>query len=303
MAWAAAGLSSAMLLIGGSLAALDREVLSNDGWHSVGVADEQPYVIPAPRTPSEEKQIRTAATAVGTGGTLAPAAPEAVLVSRDGLPGSAARRAAAAERRAAEATALTPGTTGGAGSPAINQIPVGLDTDRDGLTDRVEARLGTDPARSDTDGDAMPDGWEDSHGLDPGSRTDAVRDTDGDGLTNRTEYRVRSNPRLVDSDANGQSDGEDDSDGDGLSNGVEEALPGLDPADADSDHDGTTDAIAEPTPEPEPAPEPEQPPAEPELEPAPQPDPAPQPEAEPAPAPEPPAADPAAATTENTTSP
>src|SRR3712207_4151128 len=34
VAWSAAGLSSALLLIGGSLAALDREVLRGGSWHS-----------------------------------------------------------------------------------------------------------------------------------------------------------------------------------------------------------------------------------------------------------------------------
>ncbi|HWT95114.1 MAG TPA: hypothetical protein VN238_19110, partial [Solirubrobacteraceae bacterium] len=33
LAWSAAGLASALALIGGSLAALDREVLSNGEWH------------------------------------------------------------------------------------------------------------------------------------------------------------------------------------------------------------------------------------------------------------------------------
>lgn len=39
---------------------------------------------------------------------------------------------------------------------------LGADRDRDGLTDRLEARLGTDPRRADTDGDGRPDGQDPS---------------------------------------------------------------------------------------------------------------------------------------------
>ena len=36
------------------------------------------------------------------------------------------------------------------------------DRDHDGLTDRLERAIGTDPDRSDTDGDGMDDAWEQS---------------------------------------------------------------------------------------------------------------------------------------------
>ena len=38
--------------------------------------------------------------------------------------------------------------------------PNAVDTDGDGLDDRLEARLGTDPMKPDTDGDGLLDGWE-----------------------------------------------------------------------------------------------------------------------------------------------
>ena len=42
-----------------------------------------------------------------------------------------------------------------------------VDSDRDGLSDYDEMRLGTDPYDADTDGDGYSDGWEVDHGYDP----------------------------------------------------------------------------------------------------------------------------------------
>lgn len=42
----------------------------------------------------------------------------------------------------------------------IRQSLLAQDTDGDGLSDREEARLGTDPRNADTDGDSLLDGWE-----------------------------------------------------------------------------------------------------------------------------------------------
>jgi cysteine-rich repeat protein len=93
-----------------------------------------------------------------------------------------------------------------------------VDTDGDGLSDRVEGLLGTDPTVADTDGDGRSDGEELAGGdpfvLDRGVDTDPL-------------------------DA--------DSDDDGLSDG-EEAVTGLDgfitdPLDPDSDDDGLSDGL------------------------------------------------------------
>ena len=47
-----------------------------------------------------------------------------------------------------------------------------LDTDLDGITDAMEAELGTDPERADTDGDGFTDLEESDAGTDPLSATD-----------------------------------------------------------------------------------------------------------------------------------
>ena len=48
-----------------------------------------------------------------------------------------------------------------------------VDSDGDGLSDWLEAKLGTDPYNPDTDGDGLPDGWEVAHGKDPLDPSDA----------------------------------------------------------------------------------------------------------------------------------
>jgi hypothetical protein len=104
------------------------------------------------------------------------------------------------------------------------------DADRDGASDAVERRLGTDSGRRDTDGDGMPDGWEIRFGLNPRLDLDANADPDRDGVSNANEYRLGTNPHVADSDHNGVADGRADADGDGLPNAVEQRL-GLDPTD------------------------------------------------------------------------
>lgn len=70
----------------------------------------------------------------------------------------------------------------------------GGDTDLDGLTNCDEALLGTDPTLVDTDGDGLPDKLEVMTGTDYLHR-DAELDTDGDGISNGSEIRDHTDPR------------------------------------------------------------------------------------------------------------
>lgn len=103
------------------------------------------------------------------------------------------------------------------------------DADNDGLTDREEKELKTDPKNPDSDGDGLSDGDEvrkymtdplnsdtDKDGLKDGDeindyRTDPVKaDTDGDGLKDGDEaLKHRTDPLKADSDNDGLSDGEE----------------------------------------------------------------------------------------------
>jgi hypothetical protein len=141
------------------------------------------------------------------------------------------------------------------------------DTDRDGLTDEVEAKLGTDPTKVDTDGDTLGDGEEVLlRGSDP-----LKTDTDGDTVSDDREVANGTAPNNFDTDGDGLEDGVDpypwradgdgdglldvedpnplvrDSDGGGASDGAEimagtnPSIPGDDRPSLDSDHDFLTD--------------------------------------------------------------
>ncbi len=109
------------------------------------------------------------------------------------------------------AKALSPqiGPAGSGGAvpgcaPQINSDAV--DSDKDGLSDALEHRIGTDPCKLDTDGDGISDGYEYESALDLNNRalpypgkepyanpldgTDATIDYDGDGLTMADEYAL-----------------------------------------------------------------------------------------------------------------
>lgn len=63
------------------------------------------------------------------------------------------------------------------------------DTDHDGLSDKAELKLGTDPKNPDTDGDELSDGQEVIVG------TNSLKaDTDGDGYTDGVEIKNGFNP-------------------------------------------------------------------------------------------------------------
>jgi len=95
------------------------------------------------------------------------------------------------------------------------------DTDGDGLDNRQEMLLGTNPGNADTDGDGLQDIGEASNGLDPnnqdsnGNNTlDGIDDFDGDGLSNSDELNTHhTNPLAADEDDDGIDDGVEVTDG------------------------------------------------------------------------------------------
>lgn len=80
-----------------------------------------------------------------------------------------------------------------------------VDSDGDGLTDKEEADLGTDPTTADSDGDGLDDGDEMEAGTDPNAA-----DSDGDGLDDGEELdEFGTDPTNSDTDGDGYSDGEE----------------------------------------------------------------------------------------------
>jgi cell wall-associated NlpC family hydrolase len=119
----------------------------------------------------------------------------------------------------------------------------GADTDRDGLTDAMERRIGLDPLRADTDGDNLSDAYEMVN-----TRSDPRQaDSDSDRLNDAFELARGLDPTKPDTDGDGHLDGtfaigQPDTDLDKLDDALEAAL-GLNPMLADSDADGFSDAL------------------------------------------------------------
>jgi len=150
----------------------------------------------------------------------------------------------------------------GADLQEVSDFPVDLllemsaDTDQDGLSNALEASMGTnaqsqdtdgdglkdgeevlvyrtDPLKKDTDGDSYPDGVEVVNGYDPlgaGKPLSTTRDSDGDGLMDADETKRGTNPFSQDSD------------GDTLLDGVEVNKYHTNPLKRDTDGDGYDDA-------------------------------------------------------------
>lgn len=75
-----------------------------------------------------------------------------------------------------------------------NTDPKDDDSDDDNLSDSVEIELyGTSPLDDDSDDDGMPDGWEITHSLDP-LLSNASSDDDSDGFSNFEEYFSNTEP-------------------------------------------------------------------------------------------------------------
>jgi outer membrane protein OmpA-like peptidoglycan-associated protein len=123
------------------------------------------------------------------------------------------------------------------------------DTDNDGLTNREERQLGTNPKVADTDGDGLSDGDE----VKKYTTNPLKGDSDGDGLTDGDEIlKYHTDPMKADTDGDGLSDGDEvltyktdplkaDTDGDGLSDGDEVTKYKTDPLKVDTDGDGLND--------------------------------------------------------------
>ncbi len=185
---------------------------------------------------------------------------------------------------------------------AFNQTQAVLegerDSDGDGLTDKQELEIGTDPNNPDTDDDGLSDGEEvlrrNTDPLNPDSDGDLLTDgaevlehntdplnadTDSDQLRDGEEIQLGTDPRNPDTDSDGLQDGEEsppcpdplnpDSDGDGIIDGQD-----LDPCDANNPSLTATASAAMPTETPvtptpppteEPTVEPTQPPVLPPI--------------------------------------
>jgi len=146
----------------------------------------------------------------------------------------------ASERRF-QFAAVIPGISDGTGAAGVDApVDPALDTDGDGITDVLEAKLGLDLFLVDTDGDGISDGYE----MLVTGTVATTGDSDGDLVGDSAELSLGTDPLSADTDRDGTLDGAVaaglDSDGDTLDDALETAL-GSDPFGTDSDTDGFTD--------------------------------------------------------------
>jgi len=139
-----------------------------------------------------------------------------------------------------------PRTAGARTGPAVT------DSDRDGLTDEVEATLGTDPFEKDSDTDGLGDGEEvllwgsNPLNLNTDGRNDRGEPT-GDDTNDAEEVAAGTDPNGADTDGDGLPDTVDpnplriDGDSDGLTDVEELTVTHTDPRLRDSDLGGAAD--------------------------------------------------------------
>ena len=102
------------------------------------------------------------------------------------------------------------------------------DPDEDGLSNREEYKLGTNPNSADSDEDQLPDKWEQENHTNP-LKADGHEDGDGDLLNNLAEFQ------------NGTKAHRSDSDRDGLDDGLELTTHRTNPTNRDTDGDRMPD--------------------------------------------------------------
>lgn len=123
------------------------------------------------------------------------------------------------------------------------------DRDHDGLTQKFENMIGTDPKKRDTDGDSLFDGEE----YNQFKTNPLLKDTDRDGLNDFDEVkRYNSDPNSIDTDGDDISDFDEvikyksnpsvkDTDSDNLTDGYEVNVYKTNPANNDTDDDALFD--------------------------------------------------------------